>query len=67
MDGERNAGNAGNEVNVIFWGISSNIPENVLKHYGECRQTFRGISSNVPGNICVTQGNEDAGSLQDFI
>ena len=22
---------------------------------------------NIPENVCVTQGNEDAGSVQDFI
>ena len=32
--------------NVILWGVSSNVPENVAKHSGECRQTLRGISSN---------------------
>ena len=52
--------------NVIFRGISSNIPENVAKHSGECpqtfpgnvakhsrecRQTFWGMSSNIPGNV----------------
>ena len=36
--GERNAGNAGNAGNVIFRGISSNIPGNIViaKHSGEC-------------------------------
>ena len=32
-------------------GMSPNIPGNVAKHSGECRQTFQGISSNIPGNI----------------
>ena len=41
---ERNAGNAGNSGNVIFWGMSLNIPGNVPKHSAECHQTFRGVS-----------------------
>ena len=55
---EQNAGNAGNQGNVIFGGMSPSIPGNVenmlgnvLKHSGECRQTFRGMSSNIPGNV----------------
>ena len=34
-----------------FRGMSSNIPENVLKHSGECHQTFRGMSPNIPRNV----------------
>ena len=40
--------NAGNRGNVIFRGMLPNIPGNVLKHSGECRQTFRGILSKIP-------------------
>ena len=47
------------ECPQTFRGISSNIPGNVAKHSGECPQTFRGMSG--------TKGNEDAGSVQDFI
>ena len=57
--------NAGNGGNVIFRGMSPNIPGNVakhwemssnilwkvLKHSGECPQTFRGMSPNIPGNV----------------
>ena len=50
-------GNARNGGNVIFRGMSPNIPGNVLKHSGECRQTFlgmpqrfRGMLPNIPGN-----------------
>ena len=39
-----------------FWGMPSNIPENVAKYFGECRQTFRGISSNIPGNFLKHSG-----------
>ena len=28
-----------------------NIPGNVAKYSGECRQTFRGMSSNISGNV----------------
>ena len=31
--------------------MSSNIPGNVTKHSGECRQIFRGMSSNILGNV----------------
>ena len=48
--GTGNVGNTRNGGNVIFRGMSPNIPENVLKHSGECHQTFRGMSSNIPGN-----------------
>ena len=35
--------------------------------WGECCQTFRRrVSSKIPGNVCVTQGDEDAGTVQDF-
>ena len=47
---ERTAGNAGNGGNVIFWGISPNIPGKVAKHSRECPQTFRGMQRNIPGN-----------------
>ena len=33
MNGERNAGSLGN---VIFRGMSPNIPGNALKYFGEC-------------------------------
>ena len=39
MNGERNAGNAGNEGNVIFRGMLLNIQGNVVKHSRECRKT----------------------------
>ena len=29
------------ECRQIIWGMSSNIPENVIKHSGECCQTFQ--------------------------
>ena len=29
----------------------TNIPGNVAKYSGECRQTFRGMSPNIPGNV----------------
>ena len=55
-------------------GMSLNIPENVSKHSGECRQTFWGMLSNILENVLkhifitgVTQGNEDVGSVQNFI
>ena len=54
-------------------GMSSNILGNVLKHSVECRKIFQGMSpnisniSNITENVCVTQGNEDAGSVKDFI
>ena len=54
---EQNARNAGNQGNIIFGGMSPSIPGNVenmlgnvLKHSGECRQTFRGMSPNIPRN-----------------
>ena len=43
--------------------VSGNVP----KHFGKYRQIFQEMSSKIPGNICVTQGNEDARSVQDFI
>ena len=43
-------GTRGMGKNVIFRGMSPNIPGNVAKHSGECPQTFRGMSSNIPGN-----------------
>ena len=35
-------------------GMSPNIPGNVAKHSGECRQTFQGMPSNIPGNVLFT-------------
>ena len=35
-------------------GMSPNIPGNVAKHSGECRQTFQGMSSNIQGNVLFT-------------
>ena len=29
----------------------SNIPGNIVKHSGECSQTFRGMLLNIPGNV----------------
>ena len=56
--GERNAGNGG----------ECYIPGNILKHSVECCQTLRRrVSSEIPGNVCVTQGDEDAVSVQDFM
>ena len=48
---ERNAGNTGNGENVIFWGMSPNILENVLKHSGECPQAFREMPLNIIRNV----------------
>ena len=55
------------ECPQTFRGMLPNIPGNVAKHSGEYRQTFRRMSSSIPGNLCVTQGNEDAGLVQDFM
>ena len=59
-NGERNAWNAGNVGNVIFPGMSPNIPGNVAKYSGEYHQKFRGTSPNIPGNVadfwCKGQG-----------
>ena len=49
------------------WKMPPNIPGNVLKNSEECRQTFGRMSLNILGNVCVTQGNWDAGLIQDFI
>ena len=38
--GEQNAGNAGNTGNVIFRGMSSNIPGHVVKHSVESMKGF---------------------------
>ena len=38
-------------------GMWPNIPGNVLKHSGECRQTFRGRSSNIPGTFRAISQN----------
>ena len=45
-----------NGGNVLFRGMSSNIPGNIVKHSGQCRQTFRGMSSNIPGNVAKHSG-----------
>ena len=42
--------------NVIFQGMSSNIPGNVAKYSGECRKTFRGMSPNISGNVLRYSG-----------
>ena len=55
------------ECRQIFREMSSNIPGNVLKHLEKCCQTFWDMSLSIPGNVCVTQGNEDARSVQDFM
>ena len=51
--------------------MSSNLPGNVLKYFGECCQIFRvmplRVSSDISGNVCVTQGDEGAGSVKDFM
>ena len=51
------------ECHQILQGMSPNIPGNVLKHSGECCQTFRGtcqifrgMSSNIPGNVAKYSG-----------
>ena len=44
------------ECRQKFWGMSSNIPGNVLKHSGECRQTFWGILPNIPGHVAKHSG-----------
>ena len=49
-------GNAGNGENVIFRGMSPNIPGNVAKHSGEYRQTFRGMLLNIQGNVAKHSG-----------
>ena len=54
---ERNAENARNRGKVIFRGMSANIPGNVAKYSGECRQTFRRMSPNIPGNVAKHSGN----------
>ena len=38
-----------------------------MLYSGECPETVWGMSSNIPGNVCVTQGNDDVVSVQDFI
>ena len=51
--------------------MSSNFPGNVLKYFGEYCQIFRvmplRVSSDIPGNVWVTQGDEDARSVKDFM
>ena len=62
------------ECSRAFQGMLSSIPGNGLKYLGnvtkyseKCRQTFRSASSDIPGTVFVTQGDEDAGSVQDFM
>ena len=61
--------------------MSPNILVNVVKHFGECPQIFGRMLPSIPGNVAehseecthtfhgisVTQGNEGAGSVQDFM
>ena len=54
--GNRIPGTRGIGGNVIFRGISPNIPWNVAKHSGECPQTFWGMLPNVPGNVAQRSG-----------
>ena len=39
-----------------FWGISSNIPGNVAKHFVECHQLFQRMSPNISGNVLEHSG-----------
>ena len=48
---ERNAGNAGNRVNVIFWEMFPNFLGNVVKHSGERPQTTQRIFENNLGLV----------------
>ena len=52
MHKSRNTG-TGNRMRETqgMGGMLPNIPGNVLKHFGECREIFRGMSSNIPGNV----------------
>ena len=36
--------------------MSQNIPGNIVKHSGECSQTFRGMLLNNPGNVTKHSG-----------
>ena len=47
-------GERGKLGNVIFQGMFPNIPENVFKQSGECRQTFLGMLLNIPGEYSQT-------------
>ena len=48
-------------------GMSPNIPGSVAKRSVECSRAFRGMFSSIPGNVFVTQGDEEAGPVQDFM
>ena len=50
-----------------FRGMSSSMCGNVAKYSGKCDQSFWRVPSDIPGNVCVTQGDEDDGSVQDFM
>ena len=55
-----------------FRGMSPNILGNFVNYSGKFRQTSRGMPPNISGNVAKHigewgNGNEDAGSVQDFI
>ena len=68
-----NAAKHSEECRQTFRGMSPNVPGNFLTYLGECWQVFREMPPNIPvssgilGNACITQGDEDAGSVQDFM
>ena len=43
--------NTGTENGMRGTRGTLNIPGNVARHSGECRQTFQGMSPNIPGNV----------------
>ena len=43
--------NTGTENGMRGTRGTPNIPGNVARHSGECRQTFQGMSPNIPGNV----------------
>ena len=47
--------------------MSSSMYRSIAKYSGKCDQSFRRVPSDIPGNVCVTQGYEDEGSVQDFM
>ena len=62
------------ECSQTYRGMYLNIWGNVLKYLGECWQIFWEmpsniwrVSSGILGNVCVTQGDEAAESVQDFM
>ena len=66
-NGERNAGNAGNEhsgecskdsgeCSTRFRGMLNKIPGNVPKDSGECSKRFRGMFKKIPGNAQKDSG-----------